>query len=60
MGRAGVCRSVSSGGLRRRKSSSYHSDTTHTGLFDVNVPFMELEMHEWDIHAVSAGRRGAG
>jgi hypothetical protein len=60
MGRAGVCRSVSSGGLRRRKSSSYHSDTAHIRSFDVNVPFMQLEVHEWDIHAISAGRSGAG
>jgi hypothetical protein len=29
-----------------------HSDTARIGSFDVNVPFMQLERHEWDIHAV--------
>src|SRR5689334_15769562 len=30
------------------------SDTSRTKTFDVNVPFMQLEQHGWDIHAVTA------
>jgi hypothetical protein len=36
------------------KADSYHSRTARTGSFDVNVPFMQLERHEWDIHAIRA------
>src|SRR5689334_20345425 len=40
-----------------------HSGTARTTSFDVNVPFMQLGVHEWDIHALSTaqeadGRRG--
>jgi hypothetical protein len=29
-------------------------------LYDVDVPAMSLELHEWDIHAVCCGTGGAG
>ena len=35
-----------------------HSDVARTKTYGVNVPFMQLERHGWDIHAVSAGRSG--
>ena len=30
-----------------------HSGPARTRPYDVNVPFMQLERHGWDIHAVS-------
>jgi hypothetical protein len=35
-----------------------HAGTARTKTYDVNVPFMQLERHGWDIHAVSADRTG--
>jgi len=37
-----------------------HSGTVRTRSFDVDVPFMQLERHGWDIHAVSEGRNPGG
>jgi hypothetical protein len=31
-----------------------HSGTARTSSYDVNVPFMQLQRHGWDIHIVSA------
>src|SRR5690349_10961481 len=35
-----------------------HPDPACTKAYDVNVPFMQLGRHGWDIHAVSAERAG--
>jgi hypothetical protein len=40
---------------RTRRADLRHSGIARTRSFDVNVPFMQLERHGWDIHAVSAG-----
>jgi hypothetical protein len=37
------------------KADFSYSDTPRTRSYDVDVPFMQLERHGWDIHAVSAG-----
>jgi hypothetical protein len=46
-------------GVARMESDFSHAGTARTRSFDVNVPFMQLEQHGWDIHAVSAGPDGA-
>ena len=33
-------------------ANSAHPGTTRTKTYDVDVPFMQLERHGWDIHAV--------
>jgi hypothetical protein len=45
---------------RARERNFRHFSTTRTRSYDVDVPFMQLERHGWDIHAVSAGRARAG
>jgi hypothetical protein len=37
-----------------REGDISHSGTARTRSFDVNVAFMQLERHGWDIHIVSA------
>src|SRR5215470_9860437 len=34
-----------------------HSGTTRTGPYDMNAAFMLLQVHGWDSHAVTSGRR---
>src|SRR5690242_462426 len=36
---------------RRKESDFGHSDTLRVKAYDVNVPFMQLGRHGWDIHA---------
>ena len=42
------------GPVRRivRCCSIYSAGIIRTKTYDVNVPFMQLERHGWDIHAV--------
>jgi hypothetical protein len=37
-----------------------HSGTTRTGPYDMNAAFMLLQVHGWDIHAVSIATLGGG
>ena len=34
------------------QADSSHSGTASTRSFDVDVPFMQLQRHGWDIHAL--------
>src|SRR5690242_12056405 len=38
--------------LRREGELFRHSGTTRTRTYGMNVPFMQLERHGWNIHAV--------
>src|SRR5690242_439075 len=47
------------GGCEIERADFRHSGTTGTRSYDVDVPFMQLEQHGWDIHAVSHEPCGA-
>ena len=54
-GRSSRVAAAGRGGGAAGNADIRHSDTVRTNSYGVDAPFMQLQRHGWDIHAVSAG-----